>query len=86
MKVAIWDIHAVKKNGGIIHFEIIVLADVKNFAVIYNYYREFFKSRKIRINLSSVEYSIHRREVAAKEIISVIKEKGYYIIEKEGCN
>ena len=86
MKVAIWDIHAIKKDGGIIHFEIIVPNDIKNVALVYEYYRGFFKTKKLRIKLSSVEYCIHHREVAASEIISVIKEKGYYIIEKEGCN
>jgi hypothetical protein len=86
MKVAIWDIHAIKKDDGIIHFEIIVQADVKNIAIINNYCKEFFKAKDLVIELSSVEYSIQHREVAVKEIISVIKEKCYYIIEKEGCN
>lgn len=86
MKVAIWDIHAIKKDDSIIHFEIIVPADVKNIAIINNYCKEFFKTKDLMIELSSVEYCIQHREVANKEIISVIKEKGYYTIEKEGCN
>ena len=86
MKVAIWDIHAIKKDGSVIHFEIIIPGDVKNINLVYSYYREFFKPKKLRIKLSSIEYCIHHREVANKEIISLIKEKGYYLIEKEGCN
>ena len=87
MKIAVWDIHAIKKDGSIIHFEIIVPADVKSITTIFNYCTKFFITKGMgKEPLSSVEYKIHHREAATTKIMSVIKEKGYCIIEKEGCN
>jgi hypothetical protein len=87
MKVTVWNIHAVKKDEGIIHFEIVVPAGLKNIALVYNYSNEFFKSKDLEVDLlSSVECSILHWKDATHEIILEVKKKGYYIIEIDGCN
>jgi len=87
MKITVWDIHAIKKDGGVVHFEIIVPADVKSITTIFRYCTKFFITKGMgKEPMSSVEYKIHQREAAPTKIMSVIKEKGYCIIEKEGCD
>lgn len=41
MKVAVWDTYVTKKDGSIMHFDIIAPEEIKDTAIIYGYGREY---------------------------------------------
>ena len=45
MQVAVWDTYVTKKDGMIMHFDIIAPEEVKDAETIYNYGREYLKSK-----------------------------------------
>ena len=40
MKVAVWDTYVTKKDGSIMHFDIIAPVEIKDTTIIYGYGRE----------------------------------------------
>jgi hypothetical protein len=87
MKVAVWDTYVTRKDGKIMHFDIIAPETVKDTAVIYTYGREYLKTKGQEGQpLTSEECRFcHVREVNP-EWKSDIEKKGYYILEMENCN
>jgi hypothetical protein len=87
MKVAVWDTYVTKKDGSIMHFDIIAPEEVKDTAVIYNYGKQYLKSKGQEGQpLSSKECRFcHVRDVQP-QWAAEIKEKGYFILEMENCN
>lgn len=87
MKVAVWDTYVTKKDGSIMHFDIIALEGVRDTTVIYNYGKQYLKSKGQEGQpLSSKECRFcHVRDVQPQWAVE-IKEKGYYILEMENCN
>lgn len=87
MKVAVWDTYVTRKDGKIMHFDIIAPENVKDTAVIYAYGKEYLKAKGQEGQpLTSQECRFcHVREVFP-EWESDIKKKGYYILEMENCN
>ena len=45
MKVAVWDTYVTKKDGSIMHFDIIAPEEIKDTTVIYGYGREYLKTK-----------------------------------------
>lgn len=87
MKVAVWDTYVTKTDGGIMHFDIIAPSAVKDEATIYTYGKEYLRLKNQEgQNLSSKECNFCHIETATAEMVAVINEKGYYIIEMQGCN
>ena len=87
MKVAVWDTYVTKKDGQVMHFDILVPEEVKDTHRIFGYGHEFIKSKNQEnqpltakecrfCHLGSVQPAWHAE----------IKEKGYYIIEMENCD
>lgn len=87
MKVAVWDTYVTRKDGKIMHFDIIAPETEKDTTVIYTYGREYLKTKgQDGQPLTSKECRFcHVREVFP-EWESDIKKKGYYILEMENCN
>jgi hypothetical protein len=87
MKVAVWDTYVTRKDGKLMHFDIIAPEHVKDTALIYKYGREYIKSKGQEGQpLGSKECRLcHVRQLHPNWEAS-IKQKGYYILELENCN
>lgn len=86
MKVAVWDTYVTKKDGSVMHFDIIALEAIKDTSIIYAYGREYLKSKGQNGQpLTSKECKFCHIETLKPQWESDIKQKGYYIIEMENC-
>jgi Domain of unknown function (DUF2024) len=87
MNVAVWDTHVKKKDNGLMHFDIIVPMDITNADEIYAFGHLYLSEKqKTGSILSSNECKFCHIENASEQIILSIKQKGYFILEMEGCN
>lgn len=86
MKVAVWDTYVAKKNGKIMHFDIIVPEEIKDTAVIYSYGKAYLKTKGQEGQpLTSKECEFCHIETARPIWGAEIEQKGYVIIEMENC-
>lgn len=86
MKVAVWDTYVTKKDGQIMHFDIVAPEEVKDSTSIYNYGKEYLKLKGEEGQpLSSKECTFCHIESVKPNWEKEISENGYYIIEMEGC-
>jgi hypothetical protein len=87
MQVAVWDTYVTKKDGKLMHFDILVPESEKEEANILCFGLEYLKSKKQEGQpLTSKECTFCHIEKASEEISSSILEKGYYIVEMQGCS
>lgn len=87
LKVAVYDTYVPKKQGGIMHFDILVDANERDLEKIYAYGREYLASKgQAGQPLTAKECRFCHVENAKGPIEAAILKKGYYIIEMEGCN
>lgn len=87
MKVAVWDTYVTKKDGTIMHFDIIAPSEIKDSNVIYEYGKEYLKIKNQEGQaLTSKECSFCHIETLPPGKEAEIKQSGYYIIEMENCN
>ncbi|MEW5675645.1 DUF2024 family protein [Flavobacterium enshiense] len=87
MQVAVWDTYVTKKDGSVMHFDIIAPTEIRDAAIIYKYGLEYLKSKDQEGQpLTSKECTFcHIETVQPHQEVS-INEKGYYIFEMENCN
>lgn len=86
LKVSVYDTYVPTKEGGIMHFDILVDSEEKDLEKIYRYGKEFLTSKgQAGQPLSATECSYCHVENAKGAIEDAITAKGYYIIEMEGC-
>ncbi len=87
MKVAVWDTYVTKRNGEIMHFDIIAPAEVKEKNTIYQYGKTYLKTKgEENQHLTSKECSFCHIEAVRPQWEEEIKSKGYFIYEMENCN
>ncbi|WP_207533240.1 DUF2024 family protein [Desertivirga arenae] len=87
MKVTVWDTYVQKKNGTTMHFDIVVPDDITEENVVYEMGKKYLLSKGQEGQpLSSKECLYCHQESATDEMIESISEKGFYIIEMEGCD
>jgi hypothetical protein len=87
MKVAVWDTYVTKKDGVVMHFDILAPQDIKDTSIIYSYGKDYLKTKGQEGQaLSSKECRFCHVESLRAEWEADIKQKGYYIIEMENCN
>ncbi len=87
MQVSVWDTYVTRKDGVIMHFDIIIPADLKNETVIYNYGKEYLKTKKLEIQaLTSNECKFCHIETVNPQWEDEITQKGYFIYEMENCD
>ncbi|WP_306350010.1 DUF2024 family protein [Flavobacterium sp. '19STA2R22 D10 B1'] len=85
MKVAVWDTYVIKENGNTIHFDILVPDDLMDIKTVYSYGIDYLSSLNIiSKSFDSKECNFCHIEEATEDMVTAIKEKGYYIIEMEG--
>lgn len=87
MKVAVWDTYVTKKDGRVMHFDIVAPVEVTDTNTIYNYGKEYLKSKGQEGQpLTSKQCRFcHVRQVFP-EWLANIRKQGYYIIELENCD
>lgn len=86
MKVAVWDTYVTKKDGGVMHFDIIAPETIKDTSIIYAYGRAYMKTKgQDGQPLTSKECRFCHIETLRTEWATEIKKKGYFIIEMENC-
>lgn len=86
MKVAVWDTYVTKKDGSIMHFDIIAPDHIKDENIIYNFGKDYLQSKKQDSQpLTAKECTFCHIEEATQEMSSSIQQKGYYIIEMQNC-
>lgn len=86
MKVAVWDTYVQRKDGKIMHFDIIVPNIVTDEETIYSYGRMYLKGKAFEtFKLTSSECQFCHIEQATETIINNIEKVGFHIIEMEHC-
>jgi hypothetical protein len=86
MKVAVWDTYVTKKDGNVMHFDIIAPEEIKDTTLIYSYGRDYLKTKgQDGQPLTSKECSFCHIETVRLLWEAEIKQKGYFIIEMENC-
>lgn len=86
MKVAVWDTYVTKQDGNVMHFDIIAPSEQKDENAIYGFGREYLKTKGQQNQaLTSKECKFCHIEEASEEIKAGIANKGYYIMEMQGC-
>jgi Domain of unknown function (DUF2024) len=86
MTIAVWDTYVTKKDGSIMHFDIIAPAEIKEEQIIYTFGKDYLLSKKQDGQpLAAKECSFCHTEAATAEMEAAIAAKGYYIIEMQNC-
>ena len=86
MQVAVWDTYVTKKDGSVMHFDILARSDVKDTTIIYGYGKEYLKSKgQTGQPLTSKECRFCHVRAPQPQWEADIKSKGYFILEMENC-
>lgn len=86
MQVAVWDTYVTKKDGAVMHFDIIAPVHIKDEKTIHTFGKEYLISKNQENQLlTAKECSFCHTEEATDEIKLSIQQKGYYIIEMQNC-
>ena len=84
MEVAIWDTYVTKKDGNVLHFDIIVPENIKDKAVVYQFGKAYLASQNEGDSLLDTdECQFCHIEEPTAEMIQSIETKGYFILEME---
>lgn len=87
MKVAVWDTYVTKKDGNVMHFDIIAPEEIKDTTTIYSYGKDYLKTKEQEGQpLTSKECKFCHIETVKLQWEAEIKKNGYFIIEIENCN
>jgi hypothetical protein len=87
VKVAVWDNYVRGTSGTIMHFDILVPAELMQKEVIYNYGQKYLTEKgQHGQRLDTNECKFCHIEEATPEMLDSINTKGFHIIEMEGCN
>lgn len=86
-KVNVWDTYVTKKDGQIMHFDIIAPVEVSDTTTIYEYGKDYLKTKGQEGQpLTSKQCRLCHIEYLRPEWEAEIDDKGYFIIEMEGCS
>lgn len=87
MKVAVWDTYVKRKDGLIMHFDIIVPEETRDEAIIYGYGKDYlFSKGQGELILSSKQCQFCHIEEVKSQWVDEISRNGYYIYEMENCS
>ncbi|TYA56328.1 DUF2024 family protein [Formosa maritima] len=87
MKVSVWDTYVQRKDGNIMHFDILVPNNITDEEIIINFGKLYLKSKPFETGkLTSSECNFCHVEQATDDIVKNIEKLGFHIIEMEHCN
>ncbi|MBX2928838.1 MAG: DUF2024 family protein [Saprospiraceae bacterium] len=84
MSVAVWDTYVKKRDGSVMHFDILVPSSLKDTRTIYQYGEEYLAGKNEaggRLDIEECRFC-HVEEAGA-DIKATIEAKGYFILEME---
>jgi len=86
MKIAVWDTYVTRKDGKVMHFDILVDEKLKDEKVIFDYGKNYLKSiMQEGQPLTSKECTFCHIDKASEEVEQQILSNGFAIIEMENC-
>lgn len=86
MKIAVWDTYVTRKDGKVMHFDILVNEDLKDENQVLEYGKAYLKSvLQEGQDLTSKECTFCHIDEAPDEVEQQIKKSGFAIIEMENC-
>ncbi len=83
MLVSVWDTYVRKKDGAVMHFDIIVADDLQDADTIYTFGKTYLASKGEEGQLASQQCQFCHIESPSAEVISAINRQGYYILEMD---
>lgn len=87
MKVSVYDTYVTRKDGELMHFDILVPDHEKDIDKIYQFGKSYIKTKgQDGQSIASKECNFCHIEEALPEVQNEIKEKGYSIVEMKNCN
>jgi len=88
MKVSVFDTYVTKKNGSIMHFDILVPTElVLQEEKVHEYGKQYLATKgQAGQPLATSECRFCHIEEATEDIVADISRQGYSIIEMQGCN
>lgn len=86
MKVAVWDTYVTKKDGQVMHFDIIAPEKIKEASLIYSFGKEYLKTiHQEGQPMNSEACRFCHIETMKPQWEEEINRKGYFILEMENC-
>lgn len=86
MQVAVWDTYVTKKDGTVMHFDIITSDHIKDEKTIHTFGKEYLLAKNQETqSLTAKECNFCHVERATDEMALSIEQRGYYIMEMENC-
>ena len=87
MQVAVWDTYVTRKDGLVMHFDIIAPTAIKDPQVIHEYGKQYLvtKGQDGQV-LTSNECRFCHIESVIPEWADSINQKGYFIFEMQNCH
>lgn len=86
MRVAVWDTYITRKDGSIMHFDIIAPDIIKDETLIHTFGKDYLQSKNQDGQpLTAKECRFCHIEAATPEMEAAINRKGYFILEMENC-
>lgn len=86
MKVSVWDTYVTRKDGKVMHFDILVPEEMKDAEKVYDYGKQYLSGKPVLSeSLSAKECTFCHVEEATEEMKASIHKTGYHIIEMEHC-
>jgi len=87
MRVSVFDTYVERKDGTVMHFDILVPETEKDVDKVYGFGREYLAEKKQAGQpLAAKECNFCHIEEAEPKVVDAIKERGYYIVEMQNCN
>lgn len=87
MKVAVWDTYVTKKDGSVMHFDIIVPEEIQDSQVIFTFGKKYLENKNQQGQpLTANQCRFCHIETLRPEWEQQIQEKGYFIYEMENCD
>ncbi len=87
MKVAVWDTYVTRKDGSVMHFDIIAPEEIRDEETIYNYGKVYLKQKGEEGQvLTSKECIFCHVETVKPHWEEAVNRQGYFIYEMENCN
>lgn len=86
MKIAVWDTYVTKKDGTVMHFDILAPEAIRDTNQIFGYGKAYLKTKNQEgQSLTSKECRFCHIETLRPSWEAAIEKQGYYIIEMENC-
>jgi hypothetical protein len=84
MSVAVWDTYVKKRDGSVMHFDIIVPSAMKDTKTIHGYGKAYLSSKnEADGKIDTEECQFCHIEAAGPDMVAAIKKDGHYILEMD---